>query len=51
MSEGLKPRQTEQILEGFLVLKGYNCELDMGQRKNGLALDKRNGMWNVLNVW
>lgn len=51
VSEGLKPRQTEQILEGFLVLKGYNCELDMGQRKNGLALDKRNGMWNVLNVW
>lgn len=46
MSEGLEPRQIQQILEGFLLLEGCNCKLDMGQRTNGLATDRGNGMWD-----
>lgn len=42
VSEGLKPRQLQQILAGLLALEG----LISGQRKNGLVLDRGDGMWN-----
>lgn len=42
VSEGLKSRQLQQILAGFLILEG----LKLGQRKNGLVLDRGKGMRN-----
>lgn len=54
VSEGLQPRQAQQILEGFLVLEGYNCKLDTGAEEERACHRPR--QWHVegirlLSVW
>lgn len=46
MSEGLKPRQLQPILAGFLILESDTVSLMSGQRKKGLVLDRGNSMRN-----
>lgn len=46
VSEGLKPRQPQPILAGFLILESNTVSLMSGQRKKGLVLDRGNSMRN-----